>query len=70
MSKYIKIRETLYNADKFIKIEEFKDHKDILNPKTNMDITKYFTSIRLYFSEHRFLTVRNFTVNDFENLLK
>ena len=70
MATYIKIRETLYNVDKFIKIEEFKDFQELLNPMTGRDVTKYFTSIRLYFSEDSFLTVRNFRVNDFENLLK
>ena len=70
MAKYIKIRESLYNVDNFIKIEEFKDYQDILNPKTNTDTRKYFTSIALYFSEHSFITVRNLTVKDFEKLLK
>ena len=70
MATYIKIRETLYNVDKFIKIEEFKDFQELLIPETGIDITIYFNSIRLYFSEDSFLTVRNFSVNDFENLLK
>ena len=30
MAKHIKIRETLYNVDKFIKIEEFKDFQELL----------------------------------------
>ena len=70
MAKYIKIRETLYNVDKFIKIEEFKDFQDILNPETGKDNTRYFTTIKMYFSEDSFITVRNFSVNDFEKLLK
>ena len=70
MAKYIKIRETLYNVDKFIKIEEFKDFQDVFNPITGKDATRYFTTIKLYFSEDSFLTVRNFSLNDFENLLK
>ena len=70
MATYIKIRETLYNVDKFIKIEEFKDFQDVLNPETGRDITRYFTSIRMYFSDDSFITVRNFSVNDFENLFK
>lgn len=69
MSKYIKIRETLYNVDKFIKIEEFKDFQDIFNPEIGRDITRYFTTIKMYFSEDSFITVRNFSINDFENLL-
>ena len=70
MATYIKIRETLYNVDKFIKIEEFNDFQAVLNPETGRDITRYFTTIRMYFSDDSFITVRNFSVNDFENLLK
>ena len=70
MAKFIKIRGTLYNVDRFIKIEEFKDFQDILNPETGRDITRYFTSIKLYFSKYSFIKVRNFSINDFEKLLK
>ena len=70
MAKYIKIRETLYNVDKFIKIEEFEDFQDILNPETGRDVTRYFTTIKLYFSVDSFLTVRNFSIRQFENLLE
>ena len=70
MATYIKIRGTLYNVDKFIKIEEFKDYQDVFNSETGRDITRYFNTIKLYFSDNSFLTVRNFSVNDFENLLK
>ena len=70
MATFIKIRETLYNVDKFIKIEEFNDFQAVLNPETGGDITRHFTTIRMYFSEDSFITVRNFSVNDFEKLLK
>ena len=49
MATFIKIRETLYNVDKFIKIEEFNDLQAVLNPETGGDITRYFTTIRMYF---------------------
>ena len=70
MATFIKIRETLYNVDKFIKIEEFKDFQDILNPETGRYTKRYFTSIKLYFSKYSFLKVINFSINDFEKLLK